>query len=657
MKKEVIEAIMRLYKGWDATYRVSDNKKAVEKLLTSLIVATDYNECGISSKVADAAVKIWGTNVDTLNNTFHKSFATIENIDSMTLLYQQLLHYFTTYGAEAFGCFDSDNVYIPKEDSEIPETIRGLKLAVIHPFTVDEIEEKTLALANQNLGLSSKTLDDLFTLITYYLPNITAEEIAGFQNRELRIRLYNYLNVIPVDADEFLRFVIFKATGQSLLIKSKPVLEGMQFWIRNHNIAATFMAKAVKALNPVQMAQSYHRYHEYWLALKRKNPSTDTDRAINAFINKISKLADKHHRPLQLNVMQNILDSTVTPQDVTFAVEKASDAQLLKVWGYLHFIGGAAKPDVPLPRNYKIRNNTVWTKKRAALEIGQGLKAKTLIIKKELQKRFSHLDGKKFYVPENVIYPMFTSEKQTVGVIPQGTVVSLPITEFPENENLIIAIHWYDTDCESDGDNGRVDLDLHAIAKDGAIGWNSALKTEDCTILHSGDMTSAPKPHGATEAIAVKGKIGRAAITLSINNYTQNNVPVTFDIYITHDKADNIEKSYTVNHNKIITKFSAELAPGKSQQELGTLFKDSDGMFKFIIGGFATGNERVSRVSEVQNIRRQAVKAEFEHYPKFVDFISLFNGSKFVATPEEADYNLLLEGLSKNTFTSMLYPV
>jgi len=64
----------------------------------------------------------------------------------------------------------------------------------------------------------------------------------------------------------------------------------------------------------------------------------------------------------------------------------------------------------------------------------------------------------------------------------------------------------------------------------------------------------------------------------------------------------------------------------------------------------------VSRISEVQDIRRQAVKAEFEHYPKFTDFISIFNDSKFVTTPEDADYNLSLEDLSQDTFTSMLYP-
>jgi len=245
MKKEVIKAVMRLFKGWYVTDRVSDSNKAEKKLLTALIVATDLNECGISPKVADVAIKIWGTNVATLNNTFHKSFATIENTDSMTLLYQQLLHYFTTYGAEAFGCYDSNNVYIPKEDSEIPETIRGLKLVVIRPFTADEIKEKTLALANQNLGLSSKTLDDLQTLFAHYLPDATAEEIAEFPNRELKIRLYNHLNIVPVDADEFLRFAIFKATGQSLLIKSKSVLHEMQSWICYQKSAIAFMAKAV----------------------------------------------------------------------------------------------------------------------------------------------------------------------------------------------------------------------------------------------------------------------------------------------------------------------------------------------------------------------------------------------------------------------------
>ncbi|MCL2632874.1 MAG: hypothetical protein FWD45_07340, partial [Coriobacteriia bacterium] len=467
MDIDVISAVMRLFKGWDITVDQNQDeydRQQVEQLLYESLIAADLRDYAISETTTNAAISIWGINIENLTGTFHKSFSTVENTDYMTLIYQQLLHYFTTYGAELFGSYDREAVFIPTEVSEIPEIIQGMKLTVIRPFDPAEIRERITTLAHQNMGLSDKVLYDLAILYKHYLPNTTEVEISNLPNRELKIRLYDTLELIPYEADEFLRYCIFLATGKTLLIKNRNVIELLKAWA-NSATGAAYILRATKELDRRILAQSYHRYHEYWLSMKQIKAATDEDKAINAFINKVSKLADKHHRPLSHNVLQNVCDATITLEDIERAVQEASDAQLMKTWEYLLFIRSftysiATTSEIDLPRNYMIRNGSVWTKVTSMQSI-ETLQQRIEPIQAELQKRFAHLAGKSFYIPSNVAYPLYTSGKKTVGVLPHGTVLSIHFNESePESSdnNIIVAIHWFDAGDTGDA-NERVDLD------------------------------------------------------------------------------------------------------------------------------------------------------------------------------------------------------
>ena len=663
MDTEVISAVLRLFKGWDSSTCISqteDDLQHIEQELLSSLIAVDLREFTISKTVAHIAVRIWGTDIASLNNTFHKSFSTVEDSDYKMLVYQQLLNYLTTYGAEFFGCYDSASVYIPTEDSEIPEAIRGLRLTIIRPYTPDEIRGKITALALQSIGLSNEVLGDLMTLYRYYLPTITAVDIADLPNRELKIRLYDSLKVVPTRADEFLRHCVFKATGKTLLIKNRRVIKDLRDW-SNTRQGSYYLLWASETLDPRVIAQSYHRYHEYWLALKQKQPQTSEQKSINAFINRIARLADRHHKPLPLNVLQNVCDSNLTPADIERAVRGASDVQLLKTWGYLRFVTGASSTS-PIPRNYNIRNNRIWTRQITLQQTGI-LHRKIEPVLVELRKRFAHLVGKRFYIPDTVIYPLYSSGKKSVGMIPRGTVFNLPLLETTAkktwrkapvekegpDKNIIVAIHWFDVD-------ERVDLDLHVLMLGGAVGWNSRYRTERCEIVYSGDMTAAPKPVGATEAVLVKGEMKDLEITFSVNNYTMNMKPVPYDIIIARGNVNDVFKNCVIDPNKVIAKISTEMAPGQAQQEVGILIKAKDALC-FVVGGFATGNNRVSSVNEIQILRREAAKLEFLHYPGFIDFLrDVVRTFELVSTPEEADFDLSLESLQADTFSRMLFP-
>ncbi|MCL2632786.1 MAG: hypothetical protein FWD45_06870, partial [Coriobacteriia bacterium] len=200
----------------------------------------------------------------------------------------------------------------------------------------------------------------------------------------------------------------------------------------------------------------------------------------------------------------------------------------------------------------------------------------------------------------------------------------------------------------------RVDLDLHAVTSSGAIGWYTGYRTEHCEIVYSGDVTAAPKPNGATEAMLVKGDITDLELTFSMNNFTRNNEVIPFDVIIAKGSAEDISNNYVIDPNKIIVNFCTEVAPGKAQQELGTLIKNEEAL-NFIVGGFATGNSRVSFTSEIQNQRRQANKLEFLHRPGFTDFLEdIVCTYRIALTHEEADFDLSLESLQADTFSQIL---
>ena len=142
------------------------------------------------------------------------------------------MNYVTTYGAEFFGCYDSSFVFIPAEDLEIPETIRGMRLVVIRPYNPEQIRQKAIAIAMQNTGLSDKTMSDLMIIFNNYLPDIATETIMSFPNREFQVRLLDAMGVMPEKADEFLRHIVFKATGKTLLIKNRKAINALHGWAR-----------------------------------------------------------------------------------------------------------------------------------------------------------------------------------------------------------------------------------------------------------------------------------------------------------------------------------------------------------------------------------------------------------------------------------------
>ena len=203
-----------------------------------------------------------------LNQTFHKSWEKVQKSSRHELLVHQLMHYFSTYGLEELGV-ETDYIYFPDEVSEIPE-IRKAPVRVIHGLSADELAERVFGLVNGGVALAKETLNDLLQLLTELgrLP----ETSADIRNREFALLLADQHGILPTDPVEFLRFLVFRATGETLLIKNKRTIAA----IRASEFDPTTL---IERFGPERAAETFRRFKPLWLAFKE----TPEDKEENPF--------------------------------------------------------------------------------------------------------------------------------------------------------------------------------------------------------------------------------------------------------------------------------------------------------------------------------------------------------------------------------------
>lgn len=94
--------------------------------------------------------------IQALNNTFHSSFQKVKTEDIDTLIYQQILHYMTTYGAESFGAYNQDSVYIPFDGIKEFDDSDRIFIHIIDSISKEDIAKNVLNLIYSGVALSGK---------------------------------------------------------------------------------------------------------------------------------------------------------------------------------------------------------------------------------------------------------------------------------------------------------------------------------------------------------------------------------------------------------------------------------------------------------------------------------------------------------------------
>lgn len=537
-------------------------------------------------------------NGNDLNKTFHKSWKTIKNTPREELLIHQILHYITTYGSD----FKSE-VYIPDEALDVPD----LKLCfkVIKAYTKDEMQNKCLELLKSGVALKEETINDILSLLVDELDySFTGSE--GIKNKESVIKIADLYGVIPTDTMEFFRYIIYRATGESLLIKSKDMIEKIKE--TNFNPSPQFKKHGIEKL-----AQTFNRFKPLFLAFKKKCPKT---------INSISKLSKVHHKPLVANPLNEVTSKYLTDKEKHW-LDNATPYTLFKAISACH--DRISNRDSFL---YRIRNGKSWVKE-------YGYQSKAVVpnysyLMNYIKERFN-LSGKKIYIPENIIFALPTSEKMFVGNIPTGTKFI--------GDKLAVGVYWED-------DWGARDLDLSGLNLQGKIGWNSEYSQKG-ELMYSGDITIAH--NGAVEYLYANK--GLSFPTLVQNNVYSGKNDCGYKIIV--GKGDDIDRDYMMNPNNLFLDIKCQSI--QKQTILGIFMPYKD-IQSFVVLNFGAGHMRVSANSKVSTTATKALYQQWNNPCSFNDLVETL-GAEIVKQEEDSDCNLSLDKLEIDSFIKIFSEV
>lgn len=573
--------------------------------------------------------KVFGVNGEKLNQTFHKSWAKVKNTPIEQLVLEQITHYITTYGFEALGIYDQNNVYIPSEKLNIPKLkVKEFNFVVIKGYTKQELKEKLLILLS-GMALKEETVKLVMDVAIYL--QFGYNEINLIKNKEIKATLYDYLHLIPREPVEFLRYLLFKTTGSTLIIKNPGTIQKIKEYKGYDIIKILQQYKKDNGLE--KLAEVFFRFKPLWLAFRSNNN-------IKPYINRIRKLADTNHKPLPEDYLNSITKRIKTGQKLS---NKILNKELSNVNIFRKIrVANAIKYRMNDPKAilYQIRNGKGYaqqfTNKFPIFKSISYLKPIIKSIGSDLQK---NLQGKKVYIPDNIIYALPTTEKQFIDMIPYGTYLQIP-------NDMIFGVHW-----ENLGEK-RVDLDLALLSVNEKFGWDGNYRGNNGGILFSGDITDAPK--GASEAFYIKNIIKKQYCILTLNFYNayslgNKNIGVPFKLFVGSDKIVKFDKNYMVDPNKVVMITNNII--GIASKTIGLISVNGEDS-RFYFFDTSTDKKISSRNTNLTDYTREYMIKSFENKLTLNEVLTELN--VLTIDRDKADIDLSPEKLEKDTFINLM---
>lgn len=625
-----MKSTLRLFNG--LLIKTKDKKEPSKELLQETVkrgfvfspeVITNYSNYEELIKLVESEK---GLTPEKLNSSFHKSWEKIREASIEQLVLEQIVHYFTTYGFEAFGIYDENSVYIPTEKLEIPKIdIDKIPLTIIRGYTKEELKSKLLELLTSGIALSEDTIKDAVDVAL--LVKLNEKEIAIITNKEVNSIFYDCLNIIPENPIEFLRFCIYKSIGKTLLIKDKETFEAIK---EKPNTSIAFLLSKYEATyGLIKLAEIFYRFKPIFLAFR-------TNSQLKKTINKIRRMARKYHQPMPENYINNITTKikrgeTIDKDILVGELDKVNTFRKIRLAYALKF--RTISSDSIL---YRIRNGKGWAEE-FNFDKQNSAKIALDIVMDSIVKDISQIiKGKKIYIPENIVYALPTTEKQFTGAFPSGTYVKIP-------KDMIVGIHWENTN------HHRIDLDLSIVKEDQKYGWDADYRNKARSILFSGDMTNAPKPKGASELFYVK-KQSDESFLLFVNYYNYElDVEVPMDIFVAQEEVTGNINHYIVDPNKIVAVAKSKII---QQQKLIGLLIAKPKECKFYFAESYLGRSISSSDSKFAEHSRKYL---FNFYKDTINFNDiLIKANAEMSIKEKCDIDLSPENLEKDSIIKLI---
>lgn len=540
--------------------------------------------------------EIWG-------NTFHKDWDKVANAPIEDLVFEQLVHYFSTYGMESIGL--KAMPLIPCEDI-ISDTNA---LPNVKSFTVIRVVDENTAIGiveEYVKGIKSPHKNEVTNIIQLMSnTNISIEDIKSF---ELKIARCDQLNDVPKNGQDFLRYLIYKITGNTLLIKDSNTINSIKNYCYSHS---TEIYKLFIKCDEIELAKIFYRFKPIFLAFK-------TSKKCCPIINKIRRLAVKYHEPVSGLTASNIMNLLNSDrfEDVSKVIAKSDNRTLVKLMNFALVADNNTKI-------YNIRNGKSFVINRNS-NLTNTNKLLYMCYNQLVINNSDKLRGKTFLIPEYIDYAVPISEKQMIGNIPYGTVI-----DTNKKDSMTVAIWWTDF-------HQRTDIDFHLSNAKAHFGWNSCFRSTN--ILFSGDMTSA-NPY-ASEAYKVK--VDDSVYLLNVNLfYGIDGTPFKF---IITENDDVIKKSPVNVEDAMFAPIDMKFN-GSRYMNLGFIKGNTFTFYGGELGKSITPNINlnVSALDAMVDKCRNAFKLR--------DFIKLCGG-KVISDISEANENEDVISLEPNIITS-----
>lgn len=521
----------------------------------------------VPNQLMNLAITQLGSETLKFNQTLHKSFNNVVNMPPEEYYFHQVLHYLTTYGFESVGL--ASNPYIPLEKLEIPgiEVVQN-KIVIIRLMNdialeraVNDYFAKTAAPKQEKLAL----IGALFEAFT--------GDVDDIKSFELKVMYCDKYGVAPTAIEEALRYLIYKVTGTTLLIKNDRLIQQIRSRATDSSVN-TLPMNVLGKISPVRLAEIFFRYKPLLLAFKGYPGCA-------RIINRARRLADKYHRPLSDVSVKNF--TTLIDErrmgDAVAIINRASARELVKLANAV--MARIAAPVEGVPGVFSIRNGRVYVTEVGikgmtdSYQFRNYFNAATMLLNKLREKLHDKFEDTVVILPNYITYAVPTTEKQFIGNIPWGSSIALPA-----DQAFTAGIHWVNSH------NQRVDLDLHLNSASEHFGWNGGY-TDGVQVIYTGDQTDAPLPNGAAEAFYFK--VDRPLV-MGVNEFS-GPARCEFKFFLSGVKpseATGYRSKYTFDPSKTLMPAIPLSFMDSHHQNLGIFTPTEEGSRFFFYGGMLT---------------------------------------------------------------------
>lgn len=541
-------------------------------------------------------------------------------------------------------------VYIPAKELNLPEKSKPVHVVVIPPITDEEIRERVERMLMSGESLSDETMNNLVVIIKQLHMNV--DKLC---NEKMLSLLYPPPEKIPVDAEDFLRYLVLKTAGIPYLIRNDETIMKIKKGMEDYDVDKAFHSyvenhpeDGIRELAKVFLR---HKNRVLFLAFKEASPY------VAHVLNRVRKIADKIKETAQRGWLDRVTtDDIIRLEDLCRELSEATIYR--KVIAANSLLLRRMNPEAAI---YYIRNGRAFSAMRkTALPFTEAKEAYlNLIIDSIIEDVRPAVEGKKIFIPDNVEYAMPTGKKRFVGEIPFQSAVHL-------GKDVVFGIQWSDPlkkysnkiylNYEEAPMFGYQSTDYYRLWRRQRIQrWRHNLYHEKGRIVDSQDKEA--------DVFFVDKKIKNNFDLVSIEYYDwkfdSDKIEIPFAFFIGNGNWRQLSedlrkgsKEYLFRCPPLLTNIPNKLAG--SYKPLGFLESNKKGNKTFWFSGSRIGDCMDGRWGGMYLQAIPAIRAVFNSCLKLKDILQQAGAIFEKKEDEEWDVDLSLEKMKKETILSLI---